>query len=149
MNSKKSNMLYVIFIFIIIILIVIGIVQLYSKFSKSTTFTSESDKSMGIYDVQMPIKGNGQNMNNCLKGCVRGSCNKSEKGCKYDFQCQYCQDTKSNMFYVEFNDERHILPLYQEEEQLSALQDMKLNKMIMKNNQYIDLLNQKIIKMNS
>ena len=103
-------------------------------------------------DVLTPIKGNAKNMNYCLPGCVRGSCNiknKYKKSCKYDFQCSYCQDKNTNMFYVNYDDaiKKEILPIY-EEENLNYDQTRVLNKEIIKNNKYIDKINDEIEIMN-
>lgn len=120
------------------------------------------ENDMKSYDVLLPIKGNGENMNNCLPNCIRGVCKKNNlniynqeqeedsNSCKFDFQCQYCQDKKTNMFYVDFNSEheKEILPLY-EEEDLNLVQQNELNKQIEQNNEYINELNKRIKNMNS
>lgn len=143
------NILYT---FIIILLIIISIVVIIKLFSK---FNINKNKKSGLYsyDVLTPIKDNGKNMNYCLNGCVRGSCNRQNKNknsCKYDFQCSSCQDKATNMFYVNFNDtlEKEILPVYQEEN-LNYDQAIVLNKEIIKNNEYIDKINERIEIMNS
>jgi hypothetical protein len=96
----------------------------------------------------MPIKGDSsKDMNYCLDGCVRGACKLSSnnpKSCKYDFQCEYCQDKDTNMFYVDFNQEREILPLYEEQKNLNYSQDQLLNDQIEENNEYIKKLNKQI-----
>lgn len=146
MNQKNTGTVYSIFILIGIILFVIIFIGLIVKFS--TIFKEEPTQ----YQVMMPLKGNAKNMNPCLPGCVRGTCNTSaglSNNCKYDFQCQYCQDKKSDMFYVNFDNEREILPIYEEEEKLNLSQTQLLNTKIDKNNKYIDLLNTKIMMMNS
>jgi hypothetical protein len=104
---------------------------------------------MKEYDVQLPIEGDAKNMNICPKGCIRGACNKKIRGCSYDFQCQYCRDDKTNMFFVDMNDESRIQALLEEEEKLNSTQKNMLNEEIEKNNKYIDLLNKKIVMMNS
>jgi hypothetical protein len=103
------------------------------------------------YEVLTPIKGYGINMNYCLNGCIRGTCKKSnlQNSCKYDFQCNYCQDRKTNMFYVDFNNEKEIVPLYEEESKLTKNQKDLLNDSIDKNNKYINELNKRIKIMNS
>jgi len=143
------NILYT---FIIILLIIISIIVIIKLFSK---FNINKNKRDGLYsyDVLTPIKGDAKNMNYCLGGCVRGSCdtqNKSKNSCKYDFQCSYCQDKDTNMFYVNFNNaaKKEILPVY-EEENLNYDQTTILNKEIIKNNKYIDKINERIEIMNS
>ncbi len=147
MNNKNSrnNMLYNLLIFIGIIVIIIILVQAYFKF----TNPSDLESKMKEYHVLMPIKGDAKNMNNCPKGCIRGACNKKIGGCSYDFQCQYCRDNKTNMFFVDMNDERRIQSLLEEEEKLTSTQKNTLNEEISKNNQYIEILNKKIMMMNS
>ena len=106
---------------------------------------------MHSYFTQEPIKADGEDMNYCLPGCIRGTCQKNNKNnyCKHDFQCQSCQDEKTNMFYATFDDERNIIPLYEEEHKLSNKQELLLNNSIRKNNIYIDNLNDKIKILNS
>lgn len=146
-NSKnsKNNILYNLLIFIGIIVIIIIIVQIYFKFTNH----SDLESKMKEYNVQLPIKDDAKNMNNCPQGCIRGACNKKVGGCSYDFQCQYCRDNKTSMFFVDMNDERPIQALLEEEEKLNTAQKNRLNEEIEKNNQYIELLNKKIVMMNS
>jgi hypothetical protein len=110
-----------------------------------------NENGMKSYDVLLPIKGDGENMNYCLNGCTRGSCvkNNSPNSCKYDFQCNYCQDKKTNMFYVDFNNniEKEIIPIY-EEENLNLTQKDMLNESIENNNEYIKELNDRIKNLN-
>lgn len=141
------NFLIVIIILILVILFVVFFVELISKYMGI-------NNGMKEYSVLLPIKDNGKNMNYCLNGCVRGMCNKSsdnsKDNCKYDFQCQYCQDKNTNMFYVDFNNnyERDILPVYEEDEKLNKSQTELLNDSIQRNNKYIDELNNKIKMVN-
>jgi hypothetical protein len=146
MNQKNTGPVYSILILIAIITFIIIFIGLIVKFS--TIF----QKSVTQYEVMMPLKGNAKNMNPCLPGCIRGTCNTSagqSNNCKHDFQCQYCQDPTSNMFYANFDNEREIVPIYEEEGKLNLTQTQILNKDIDKNNKYIDLLNSKIMMMNS
>ena len=99
----------------------------------------------------LPLKDNAKNMNLCLPGCVRGTCtqpNKNKNFCNYDFQCQYCQDKKTNMFYVNFDNEKEIVPIY-EEKSLNYKETELLNNLIKKDNDYIHLLNKQIKIFNS
>ena len=141
MNNKSNKNILLGFIFIIIIIIFVLIFISY--------FNKNENKKKEVYNVLMPLQGNAQNMNICPKGCVRGNCNRKNGDCKYDFQCQYCSDAKTNNFYVDFNDERKIIPLYEEEDKLTINQKNKLNEEIEKNNEYIELLNKKIMMMNN
>jgi hypothetical protein len=150
MNKNNTGYTYTIIILVLLVFFIIFIIEVYSKFSKPDI----ADQEMGMYDVQESVHGNGKNMNQCLQGCVRGVCNRNKNGnnnnsCKYDFQCQYCNDKNTNQFYVDFNDERRIIPLYEEQNKLTNEQDNALNKSIYKNNQYINMLNHKIEIMNS
>ena len=117
-----NNILFSILIIIIIIIIIILIILLLSKFSNIDTVDSESHS----YYIHPPVHADGKNMNYCLPGCIRGTCQQNtnqQNGCKYDFQCQYCQDKDTNMFYVNFDDERSIVPLYEEEHKLIVDKD--------------------------
>lgn len=139
-------MLDTIIIIIFVTLFVILFIALFAKIIGETNY--------GFHQYQvlnLPLKDKSQDMNYCLPGCIRGSCNpsNSKNSCKYGFQCQYCQDRKTNMFYVDFNDEREIVPLYEEENKLNYKQKNRLNQSIEKNNEYIKLLNDKIKIMNS
>jgi ABC-type sugar transport system permease subunit len=146
-NKNRSNNLLITFLVLFgVIILIIIFIQIYYKF----TNIDNSESKMKEYDVIMPpIRGDAKNMNNCPKGCIRGACAKKNGGCNYDFQCQYCNDEKTNMFFVDMNDERKIIPLYEEEEKLNSNQKNRLNQDIAKNNQYIDILNKKIMMMNS
>ena len=158
MNSSNNNKLYIFYI-VLVFLILLGVLVFVIKKLNSSLI----DTGTKSYTVLTPMKGNGNDLNYCPLGCVRGDCNESKvvnKGiesedssnkCKYDFQCQYCQDKKTNMFYVNFDKKREILPIYAEEEEhkLTNSQEIRLNNDIMKNNNYIDLLNKKIKLMNS
>jgi len=139
-------MLYKLLILILIILFIIIFIALFVKLS----FPVENDTLK--YSI---IKtGNGKNMNLCPNGCTRGSCKKlssneiknSKNYCKYNFQCNYCQDRKTNQFYVDpdFNNEKEILPIYEESKHLVISQKDMLNDAIKKNNDYIVELNKKI-----
>lgn len=75
---------FLIFIGVIIIIIIISEIFIHNK---------SLEQEMKIYDIHTP-------MNYCPDGCNRGICNKDSKKCKYDFQCQYCKDKTTNMFYV-------------------------------------------------
>ena len=144
---NKDNIMFTILVTIIIIILVTLILLLLYKYS----YIIDKEKGMKSYNVEMPAKDEGKNMIHCLKGCVRGTCknNGLDGSCKYDFQCQYCQDMKTNMFYVNFDNERKIVPLYEEEDKLNYNQQLKLNDSINKNNNYISELNKKIILFNS
>lgn len=151
MNNKKNNhTLFSILILLGVILIILLLSVLYVKYGNIRKIESED---MHEYQVLTPLKANGENMNLCPKGCIRGDCNetisKKPGNCKYDFQCQYCQDQVTNMFYVEFNKEREILPLYEEEKHMNFAQQSLLNKSIESNNDYIRQLNNKLKKINS
>jgi len=129
---------------IILVLIVILVIICIAIFAKFTNNNSD----ILSYKVLMPIKGDAsKDMNYCLNGCVRGRCkipSNKPNTCKYDFQCEYCQDKDTNMFYVDFNKEREILPLYEEQKNLNYSQDQLLNHEIEENNEYIKKLNKQI-----
>ena len=143
-NKKNNHALnsFIIVIGIILIILLIGVFYIiYGSMRKNETEE---------YKVLTPLKGDGKNMNLCPTGCIRGSCsNKSSDNCKYDFQCQYCQDATTNMFYVEFNKEREILPLYEEQKNMNLSQITLLNQSINSNNKYIDQINNKLKIINS
>jgi hypothetical protein len=144
-----DNILFSIGLIIILLVIIILIILLLSKYSNLDILDSEENHA---YYVQTPAHADGKNMNYCLPGCVRGTCQKTKNknSCRYDFQCQYCQDSNTNMFYVNFDDERTIVPLYEEEEGiLTDKQENLLNDSIKENNIYIRQLNNKIRILNS
>jgi hypothetical protein len=145
MNNKKNNILYTIIIFILIIIFIFIIVLLYSKFGGNNLINTEKK----IYDIT-PIKGDVSNMNICPKGCVRGRCDISKKNnsCKYDFQCNMCQDNQTKMFYLNY-DKKNIIPIYEESSKLNYNQIKLLDKEINRDNIYIKNLNNTIIKLNS
>jgi len=131
---------------VIIILIIIVIILCYFGYYVMTKIV---DKESGEYTIILPHNGPANNMNDCLKGCQRGRClNKSdkseEKHCKFDFQCQYCRDKDTNMFYTNgnYDNESNIVPEYEDAEQNEI---ESLNKMIKKNNLYIKDMNEIIM----
>jgi hypothetical protein len=135
-------MLYQLLILLFIIIFVISFIAIFTKISNNNIIE---------YEVLLPYKGNGKGMNYCLSGCNRGVCKNTNNkdNCKYDFQCQYCQDKVTNMFYVDSNNQKEILPLYEEEEKLNNSEKDVLNELILKNNKYIHELNNKIRLLNS
>jgi len=164
MNNRKNNsrtnsnntFFSIIILFIILALIFVLIYFVSKNINNPDINGMKEYKVLDTGDAKLPLKGNGKNMNNCLPGCIRGVCNKRKNGsegrvgggnnCKYDFQCQYCQDVKTNMFYVNFDNEREIVPLYEEEKEhkLPLKQKDLLNDEIKKNNEYIHKLNDRI-----
>ena len=100
------------------------------------------------------IKGNSASpdLDLCKKGCYRGVCrtkkSKSNELCKYDFQCNYCKDRKSNSFYVDLTNYEEVLPDYDVQDELSPKQQSDLNYEISENNEYIEDLNEKIREYN-
>lgn len=137
-------MLYQLIILLFVIIFVITFIIIFTKFTNN---------NMIEYEVLLPYKGNGKNMNYCLPGCIRGVCKKinnyNNNKCKYNFQCQYCQDKVTNMFYVDSNNEKKILPLYEEEKNYNNNEKDILNELILNNNKYINELNNKIKLLNS
>jgi hypothetical protein len=139
---------------LIIILIIIFIIIFIALFVK-LSFPIQSD----MKEYKITKVGNGKNMNLCPIGCSRGSCkkldnkqlSKTKNFCKFNFQCDYCQDRVTNNFYVDpnYDNEKAILPVYQESKNLVISQKDLLNDAIKKNNNYIINLNKRIINMNS
>jgi hypothetical protein len=137
-NSSKMNTFIII---VIIILIICFVSILITKF--------KSNKPSNEYEIMMPLQGDAKHMNLCPTGCSLGVCKKGSGQCKYDFQCEYCSDKNTNTFYVEFDNDREILPLYEEEKKMNNSQKNTLNDMIKTNNDYIGELNKKIVMMNN
>jgi hypothetical protein len=148
MNNTKFNKNNIIFSFAILIFLlscVSVIIYLLKKYGYNDEIKGLKEYKVLDDNIKLPLKGNGKNMNSCLPGCIRGMCGKKGgNNCKYDFQCQYCQDVKTNMFYVNFDNEREIVPLYEEEKKLTIPQENLLNDEIKKNNEYIHKLNDRI-----
>jgi len=144
-NNNKSNIIITIIILFSLLIFILIIVLLYSKINNNIL-----DPSKKVYDIE-PAKGNGRNLNMCQPGCIRGICNKTNKidSCKYDFQCNMCQDRITNMFYINSNKEKYIKPIYEESKNLNYSQTKSLDKEIDKNNIYIKDLNNLIKKLNS
>ena len=149
-NTQKNNLFSNIAIFVILILLLCFIGNYIMKVVKE-----KEEAELKKYSIQMPVKGNGKNMNNCPIGCVRGACkhhnnnnNKLSHMCTFDYQCQYCNDRKTNMFYVsgDYEYDKEINPKYAEHQKPTELDN--LNNSIKNNNQYINELNTSIKKMN-
>ena len=140
--------------FIILFLVIIFIILFIALFIRLTFPIQNDEKSYSIVK-----SGNGKNMNMCPKGCSRGSCKISrseneeddDNHCKFNFQCNYCQDEVTNRFYVnpDMQNEKEILPIYEESKNLVLSQKDLLNEAIQKNNDYIIDLNKRIVNMNS
>lgn len=144
-KDNSLNKLTPFFVLVIVILIICLISTLFINFGNM-----RSDKISKEYDIQTPLQGDAKHMNLCPSGCYRGLCQKEKGECKYDFQCEFCSDEKTNTFYVEPDDnKRQILPLYEEDHNMNNKQKSRLNEMIEKNNNYINELNKRISMMNS
>lgn len=147
MNINNKIYIYknflTIFIFVIILIAIFLIIELCIKY--------RAKKEHVYYDVLTPLVDDGKNMKYCLNGCIRGMCNKNiknKKGCKYNFQCSYCQDKPTRTFYTRFNKEKKIVPIYDKSKKLNSKQKSILNQKIDENNIYVKLLNKKIDTLN-
>ena len=136
------NTLKTIFIFICILVFALLFIYILTLLIKSSSLPKK-------YNIILPETKNGKNAVSCLPGCVRGRCknNKLPNNCKYDFQCDYCEDKDTSLLYVDVNNYRTIQPLY-EEEGLSSVQKRTLNNEIDDNNKYIQKLNNIIMTVN-
>lgn len=149
-----NNNMYSLFILVIIIIIIIIIILLLNKFGHINNETNNNN-GLSSYYIDTPIKGNATNMNDCLPGCIRGRCNKNiNNSCKYDYECHYCRDKNTNMFYVNldynhYKNENNIMNTYQKHNKLNYEEEITLNKNIKENNNYIKTLNDKIKKLNN
>lgn len=145
-NTQKSNkIINLIIISFLIIILLIGIYYIINK----TNLIIHHEKDVNTYKMG---KGNyaSKYLDLCKKGCVRGTCKKSDEkdSCKYDFQCNYCKDRDSSQFYVDLTNYEEVLPDYDLQEELSKNQSEDLNDEIKKNNEYIDDINKKIREYN-
>ena len=148
MNNQSNDKILNLFVIVLILLSVFYIIYYLVNF---TTIFKNSNNNVKIYNY---IKGNNasKDLDLCKKGCQRGVCkikNSNNKHfCKYDFQCNYCKDRKTNNFYVDLTNYEEVLPDYDVQDELSINQSEDLNDEIKKNNDYIDDLNDKIRKYN-
>jgi len=149
-NDKVLNLIVIVFILICVFYIVYYIVN-------KTDYIIQHDKNARIYNI---MKGNqaSNDLDLCKFGCERGVCKLKNKNknhsknhphlCKYDFQCNYCKDRKTNNFYVDLTNYEEVLPDYDLQDELSKTQSESLNDEIKQNNEYIDDLNDKIQEYN-
>ena len=148
MNLLKTIAIFIFILFLVFIFIY-GIILL--------TNVNVKEKQ---YDIVLPYMKSAKDAIICPIGCVRGRCNKintnqntttttatNQNNCKYDFQCNYCQDKDTTLMYVDFNNNRTLQPIY-EEEGLSPFQKRTLNDEIDDNNKYIKELNKTIMTVN-
>lgn len=144
-NNDKYNIIFSIIILFSLLIFIFIIVLLYSKINNYIL-----DPIKKAYNIE-PAKGNAKNLNICQPGCIRGICNKTKdiNSCKYDFECNMCQDRITNMFYINSNKEKYIKPIYEESKNLNYTQAKSLDKEIDENNIYIKDLNNLIRKLNS
>ena len=143
-RNKKYNSSFIIKFLSITILIIF-------TFNLIGIFNNGFEKKRNFPKV---ITNASKNLDLCKKGCVRGVCKNNKNNsnlknsCKYDFQCNYCKDRKTNQFYVDLTNYEEVLPDYNIQEELSKNQSEDLNNEINDNNDYIDELNNKIRKYN-
>ena len=140
MNLLKTIAVFIFILFLVIIFIY-GIILL-------TNVNVEEKK----YDIILPYMKSAKDAISCPTGCIRGRCTNTnstlnKNKCKYDFQCNYCQAKDTSMMYVDFNNNRTLQPIY-EEEGLSPFQKRTLNDEIDDNNKYIKELNKTIMTVN-
>lgn len=147
-NKKISNKIFNIFIIVLIIILILFIIYYLTNY---TNLFGKVENETREYQL---IKGNSASpdLDLCKKGCYRGVCrtkkSKSNELCKYDFQCNYCKDRKSNSFYVDLTNYEEVLPDYDVQDELSPKQQSDLNYEISENNEYIEDLNEKIREYN-
>lgn len=148
MNNQSNDKILNLFVIVLILLSVFYIIYYLVNF---TTIFKNSNNNVKIYNY---VKGNkaSEHLDLCKRGCKRGVCktknSKNKHFCKYDFQCNYCKDRKTNNFYVDLTNYEEVLPDYDVQDELSNNQSEDLNDEIRKNNDYIDDLNDKIRKYN-
>lgn len=144
MNSGLADVIMYIFVILLIV---------YIAYYITNPLRDTKDVQPLKKMLEFPIKGSGKNMINCPYGCQRGTC--IHKGvhlrphmCSFDFQCQMCNDRKTGMFYKDgdYEYDKAIEPKYGNVTKPDEI-DM-LNKDIANNNNYINKLNESIMKMN-
>ena len=145
-NSINTNIIGIIFTMIILIIIFIFI---YFIIDKSNLIVKEKDLKQ--YDYPYPKSFVSNYIKKCPLGCIRGVCKRmnNKNGCKYDYQCSYCTDNKTNRFFVDFGNRNEIIPIYEEQKKISPKQAYTLNNEIKENNDYINELNEEIEYINS
>ena len=134
---------YLLFIFLVLIIILL------SYFIINKTNMIVNYKGTKEYNFLYPKSFIAENIDQCPPGCTRGVCDKKDiKGyCVNDYQCSYCADEETNMFYVDFQDRGEILHKYNKNS--SNKNTKSLNDRIMENNIYISDLNVHIKDINS
>lgn len=146
-NSISNKIINIFFYAITIIIILLGVYYLVHK----TNLIIPKYNEINTYSIEQIPKGvSSKNMDICRLGCVRGRCKHQniDNGCKYDFQCSYCKDKRTNQFYVDLTNYKDLQPIYDEQKKISRSQTEDLNELIQENNEYIDELNEKIYNYN-
>lgn len=137
-----SNSIFIMGGIIFFIIIVIGIIFIFLK-------PKNNDNK---YHIKLPYSENGLNTLNCPAGCNRGRCdfkNQNKKNhCKYDFQCNYCNNKNTNMMYIDPNNNRKLIPVYEESQNLTKNQKGKLNNSINEYNNDIEKINKTVSYVN-
>ena len=138
-----SSIKYIIFIFLVIIIILLS----YLIITKTELLVDY--KGMKQYNFLYPKSFIAKNIDKCPPGCVRGVCsvNNNLGNCQNDFQCSYCADEETNMFYVDFDNRGNILNNY--DKNTNNKQTLTLNDQIEESNDYINDLNIHIRDINS
>lgn len=139
MNSIK----YFIFIFLVLIIILLT----YLIINKTNLIVNYKGKKE--YNFTYPKSFIAENIDQCPAGCIRGVCNVNDKvgNCLNDYQCSYCADEETNMFYVDFENRGEILHEYNKSTDNNKTKT--LNEKIKENNEYIYDLNNHIKDINS
>lgn len=134
---------YVIFVFLVLIIILLS----YLIINKTTWIVNYKGKKE--YNFLYPNSFIANNIDQCPSGCVRGVCNDNNNigNCTNDYQCSYCADEETNMFYVDFDNRQEIL--YKYNKNSSNKKTKSLNEKIEENNNYISDLNVHIKDINS
>lgn len=97
-----------------------------------------------------------KNIKKCPHGCVRGRCDYNKyckdhfppypKCCAFDFQCNYCKDVDTGMYYIQPGYDDNIE--YKYNKKMNQDQTDLFNDQIRENNKYIRRINKKINKIN-
>lgn len=141
------NLLYI--LLLLTIFIIIGII-----FSILIVQYYYPNNKLNIINFQSIYKDNSKNLKNCPKGCIRGVCsnksnNNSSQYCKYDFNCNYCNDVDTENYYLDTVSNPKLTQKYNSiQQELNENNINDINKKIKEQNIYINKLNQQIKKMN-
>ena len=140
-------------IFVTLVVIIFCLVLAYVVYNIIDNNTNNKYKNLPFHSY---YSGKSKHMKKCPNGCIRGRCDYNKycrdhfppypKCCAFDFQCNYCKDVDTGLYYIQPGYDDNIENKYNK--QMNESQTEIMNRDIKNNNQYINRINRKIKNIN-